>query len=45
MKGGGKFYCKAEPGGWREDLTPEQAMVERITAPVLAEFYARQPVR
>ena len=41
LKGGGKFFRKALPGGWREDLTPEQAeMVERITAPVLAEFYA-----
>jgi hypothetical protein len=41
MKGEGKFFRKASPGGWREDLTPEQAeMVERITAPVLAEFYA-----
>ncbi len=40
-KGAGKFYRKAEPGGWREDLTPEQArMVEEITAPVLDEFYA-----
>jgi hypothetical protein len=41
LKGGGKFFRKALPGGWREDLTPEHAeMVERITAPVLAEFYA-----
>ena len=39
-KGGGKFYRKATPGGWDEDLTPEQArVVERITAPLLAEFY------
>ena len=39
-KGGGKFYRKATPGGWREDLTPEQAQtVERITAPLLEEFY------
>jgi hypothetical protein len=41
MKGEGKFFRKALPGGWCEDLTPEQAeIVERITAPVLAEFYA-----
>jgi hypothetical protein len=41
MKGAGKFFRKASPGGWREDLTTEQAeTVERITAPVLAEFYA-----
>jgi LPS sulfotransferase NodH len=40
MKGQGKFYRKASPGGWREDLTPKQAkIVEEITAPVLGEFY------
>lgn len=39
-KGDGKFYRKASPGGWREDLTPAQArMVEEITAPLLEEFY------
>ena len=39
-KGDGKFYRKATPGGWREDLTPEQArIVEKVTAPLLAEFY------
>jgi hypothetical protein len=39
-KGEGKFYRKATPGGWREDLTPEQAqIVERITAPLLNELY------
>jgi hypothetical protein len=39
-KGEGKFYRKATPGGWREDLTPEQVkMVEEITAPLLQEFY------
>ena len=39
-KGEGKFYRKATPGGWREDLTPEQAeKVERITAPLLKELY------
>ena len=40
-KGEGKFYRKATPGGWREDLTPEQIeIVERITAPLLKEFYS-----
>src|SRR5215213_9977414 len=40
LKGGGKFFRKASPGGWREDLTPKQAeMVERITVPILDEFY------
>jgi hypothetical protein len=39
-KGEGKFYRKATPGGWQEDLTPKQAqIVERITAPLLNEFY------
>jgi hypothetical protein len=39
-KGEGKFYRKATPGGWREDLTPEQAeTVEKITAPLLSELY------
>ena len=39
-KGPGKFYRKAEPGGWREDLTPRQLqIVERMTAPLIAEFY------
>jgi hypothetical protein len=39
-KGEGKFYRKATPGGWREDLTPEQVeIVEQIVAPLLKEFY------
>jgi len=39
-KGEGKKFRKATPGGWREDLTPDQAqMVEEITAPLLREFY------
>jgi len=39
-KGEGKFYRKATPQGWREDLTPHQVRtVERITAPLLEEFY------
>jgi hypothetical protein len=40
-KGEGKIRRKATPGGWREDLTPEQVkIVERITAPILEEFYS-----
>ena len=40
-KGQGKFYRKAKPGGWHEDLTPDQVKaVERITAPLLEEFYS-----
>jgi len=39
-KGEGKFYRKASPGGWKDDLTPEQAqIVERVTAPLLEELY------
>ena len=41
MKGSGKFYRKGSPGGWTEDLTPEQVeTVERITAPLLDRYYA-----
>ena len=40
-KGEGKFYRKASPGGWREDLTPRQIkQVERITALLLEEYYS-----
>ena len=39
-KGEGKFYRKATPGGWKDDLTQEQArIVEKVTAPLLEEFY------
>ena len=35
-KGEGKFYRKASPGGWSEDLTPDQVkIVERETARVV----------
>src|SRR5918998_4739141 len=40
-KGEGKFYRKGEVGSWREDHPPEQVRtIERITAPILAQFYA-----
>ncbi len=40
-KGPGKFYRKGSPGGWAEDLTPEQVeTVESITAPLLERYYA-----
>ena len=43
-KGEGKFYRKATPGSWREDLTPKQVeIVEHITAPILQEFYGKLP--
>ena len=39
-KGEGKFYRKATPGGWREDLTPEQVkIIEDVTGPLLKELY------
>jgi hypothetical protein len=39
-KGQGKFYRRAKPGGWREDLTPGQVeIVEQVSAPLLKEFY------
>ena len=39
-KGETKPRRKAKPGGWREDLTPEQArMVEGLTASFIEEFY------
>jgi Sulfotransferase family len=42
-KGEGKFHRKATPGGWREDLTPDQVeIVERVAGPLLGELY---PVR
>ncbi len=41
-KGRGKDRRKASPGGWREDLTPEQArIVEDVTAPLLERFYGK----
>ncbi|QIN84222.1 hypothetical protein GBA63_17350 [Rubrobacter tropicus] len=40
-KGAGKFYRKGTPGGWREDLTPDQAaLVGEMAAPVIERFYA-----
>lgn len=40
-KGEGKFFRRATPGGWREDLSPEHVeVVERITAPLLEELYS-----
>ena len=42
MKGQGKFYRKASPGGWEEDLTPGQVeIVEEICAPLMDGFYSR----
>ena len=39
-KGTGKFYRKATPGAWREDLTLDQIQtIERVTDPLLKELY------
>jgi hypothetical protein len=39
-KGEGTVQRRGTSGGWQEDLTPQQAeIVERITAPLLEEFY------
>ncbi len=39
-KGEGKFYRKAQPGSWRDDLSIEQIqIIEDITAPVLSKYY------
>jgi len=38
-RGAGKFHRKATSGGWKEDLTPEQArVVEDITGPLIEMF-------
>jgi hypothetical protein len=38
-RGEGKFYRKATSGGWKDDLTPEQAkIVEDITGPLISEL-------
>ncbi len=39
-KGEGKFYRKATPQGWREDLTPRQVeIVGEVAGPLLDAFY------
>ena len=39
-KGEGKFYRKATPGSWHDDLTAEQVqIVEETTRPLLERFY------
>jgi Sulfotransferase domain len=40
QRGPGRFYRKAKPGGWREDLTHEQVrIVEEAAGPIIEEFY------
>jgi GT2 family glycosyltransferase len=39
-KGKDKFFRKAQPGGWRDDLSPEQiGLIEEITRPILSRYY------
>jgi sulfotransferase family protein len=39
-KGKDKFFRKAQPGGWRDDLSPEQIkLIEDITRPILSKYY------
>jgi len=39
-KGTGKFYRKAQPGSWREDLSAGQiSFIEDITGPILDKYY------
>jgi GT2 family glycosyltransferase len=39
-KGQDKFFRKAQPGSWREDLSSEQVkIVEEITGPILYKYY------
>ena len=39
-KGSGKFYRKARPGSWKEDLSPDQIkVIEDTTGPVLSRYY------
>ncbi len=39
-RGAGKFYRRASPGGWQEDLTEEQVtIVEEVTASVADDLY------
>jgi hypothetical protein len=39
-KGSGKFYRKAQPGSWKDDLSLEQIkIIEDITGPLLAKYY------
>jgi hypothetical protein len=40
-KGEGKIRRKAKPGGWQDDLTPEQvSTIEELAKPIFDRFYA-----
>jgi hypothetical protein len=39
-KGKDKFFRKAQPGGWRDDLSKEQIkLIEDITGPLISKYY------
>jgi hypothetical protein len=39
-KGSGKFYRRAQPGSWKNDLSSEQIkIIEDITGPILSSYY------
>ncbi len=39
-KGSGKFYRKAQPGSWGDDLSPRQVgIIEEVTGSVLSKYY------
>ena len=39
-KGKDKFFRKAQPGGWRDELSAEQIrLIEEITRPILSKYY------
>jgi GT2 family glycosyltransferase len=39
-KGSGKFYRRAQPGSWKNDLSSEQIkIIENITGPILSRYY------
>ncbi len=39
-KGKERFFRRAQPGGWREDLSPEQIeIIEDVTGPLLSKYY------
>jgi sulfotransferase family protein len=39
-KGKDKFFRKAQPGGWRDDLSPDQIqLIEDIAGPLLSRYY------
>jgi Sulfotransferase family len=40
-KGTRKFFRKAQPGGWKDDLSPVQVkLIESMTEPILAKYYS-----